>query len=144
MKILAKIAIVAEVTLFFTPITLMLLLGLTILPYQIVFLLQSGELVSMIFLLICVAGVSGLAGLVIVLRFIFNPKCSMPVPTTTIFMVVPALVYLLITVIDLIFEPGLMSKGWAALFPAPLLVSIHLLYLARNYFSGVYHGEAEA
>jgi hypothetical protein len=118
----AKLLLVIEVVVCFLPITLVLVLGVIVLPMQ-VGLLVAGEFMALITIVVVAAGVGGLVALNSVLRWILSrPSDSMK----------PKMVRVLCMVGILPMLPfAFGDPPWVGVLP--LICSAHLLYLGRQY-----------
>ena len=129
MSRLAKALLLLEVAVCFLPLTLLLLLGALMVPFQVGFLMM-GELGSLYVIGAVLAGLAGLVALFIVLRWLlFRPVNPFERRWTLALMCLGILPVLPIAVAgDTWF--------WKILGAVPLLCSAHLAYLAREYLFG--------
>jgi hypothetical protein len=133
MSRVAKAALLLEVVLCFGPASLLLLLGLVLLPGQIYFLATgeaeafSGALQVMLLVL---AGICGLVALCRTLSWLlFESRSSLRPQMTLVLMcigIAPVLLY--------VFTGG--GIFWWAGGALPLVGAVHVAYLARKYLFG--------
>jgi hypothetical protein len=115
----AKILLIAEVIVCFAPITLVLILGVIITPFQ-VGLMVAGEPMALLTLLVVGAGVPGLAALNAVVQWILRRRTDL---------LTPRVLRVLASLGVLAMLP--FATTWAGMLP--LLCSAHLTCLARDY-----------
>jgi predicted membrane channel-forming protein YqfA (hemolysin III family) len=126
----AKGLLLLEVAICFLPMTLLLLLGVLMVPSQLGFVI-AGEWSGMFLIAIVLMGISGLVALFIVLRWLLiRPSHPLNARFVLLLMclgILPLLPYA--------FAGDTVT--WRVVGALPLICTAHVAYLAREYLFGV-------
>ena len=124
--------VIAEVLACFVPLTAYLFLGFLFAPFALLEILE-GRFGGWIYLAAVVCGVAGLIALVQVLSWLFGRQTYLLGRWWTLTLMLLGLLPVVAGFSDTLFDgrrhPWYMMPVWAA----PILVTAHLAYLARQY-----------
>jgi hypothetical protein len=124
--------VIAEVLVCFVPFAAYLLLGFLFIPFVVLDMLQ-GHFKNMMSVVLVVCGVAGLIALVQVLKWLFGRQTDRLGRWWTLALMLLGLFPIAAGLVGLVFarrpHPWYMTAFWAA----PILVTAHLAYLARQY-----------
>jgi hypothetical protein len=129
-----KSALLIEVAICFAPMTLMLLLGFLLVPFQVA-VLFTGEFSGLSLIAIVAMGMAGFVALFNVVRWLLiRPSHSLNPKVVLILMGLGALPLVAFTALGDTTE-------WQLLSALPLISTAHLAYLARDYLFGSFRSK---
>jgi hypothetical protein len=122
----AKSILLLEVAICFAPMTLVLLLGVIMVPLQVGFLF-AGEFSGLSLIAIVAMGIAGLVALFNVVRWLLiRPSYSLNAKVVLLLMCLGCVPLVVISVVG-------DTEVWRLLAALPLICTAHLTYLARDY-----------
>lgn len=125
-----KTLLIIEVAVCFGPLVLWWGMGVVFVGIQVIGLFYSFKEVALGLLMVSAlvaAGAVGLMALLEVLRYIFNPSAALMNPKVTLLFVVIGLAPVFWMIYDVPWTP------WILIGLVPMVATIHIVYLARQY-----------
>jgi hypothetical protein len=126
-----RIFVIAEVLLCFVPLAGMVCLGILFAPFAVLDMLK-GHFKSMMSVVFVALGIAGLIALVQVLKWLFGRQTVLLGRWWTIGLMLLGLLPVAVIFHDAIFDP-MQHRFMVLVGAAPILVTAHLAYLARQY-----------
>jgi hypothetical protein len=135
-----RLLLIAEVVICFGPIFLIWLAGLLLIPIQLiaVFVDFPDALGGVLFVFVSVSsGAAGFLALSSVLKRLFDPSARAIDPNTAMICIVVAVVAVVTYIV------GAESLNWKLVGILPMVATLHIGYLGRNYLLGRDRDHAE-
>jgi hypothetical protein len=126
-----KVLFVAEIIVCFGPAVALFLVGATMFPLQLYFLVTSPNVESLLFISWVTSGALGTVALIDISRGIFDPSAFRANPGTTLMFALAGIGALLPFPIAFSEKSALMSVAIV-----PLAAALHILYLGRGFLFG--------